>query len=149
MPFLLIVIGLLMVLTAIQDTHKQLGAQLVKDFTGPRSFLVWVLAIMAVGALGYLDSWRTFSRYFLALILIAMVLANRGFFQRFMEQVRDPGWTVPAGSPDARGGSPLSFSTLFGSSGSPFAMPSVSITPGSPVDFLRRMFTAPFNPSGN
>lgn len=86
MPFLLIAVGLVLIVTGVRDTHAQLGAQLTKDFTGQQNFTVWILAIGSVGALGYIENLRTFSHYFLALIIIAMVLSNRGFFQKFTEQ---------------------------------------------------------------
>jgi len=86
MPFLLTAIGLILIVTGVRDTHMQLAAQLQKDFSGQQNFGTWVLALGAVGSLGYINELRTFSHYFLALVLIAMVLSNRGFFQKFSEQ---------------------------------------------------------------
>lgn len=86
MPFLLVAIGLVLIVTGVRDTYAQLAAQLQKDFTGQQNFTVWILAIGAVGALGYINSLRTFSHYFLALIIISMVISNKGFFQRFSQQ---------------------------------------------------------------
>jgi hypothetical protein len=42
-----------------------------------------VVALAAVGALGYINDLKSFSHYFMALILISMVLANKGVFQNF------------------------------------------------------------------
>lgn len=86
MPFALVGIGLILIVTGMRDTHAQLGRQLVADFTGQQNFSVWVLAIGSVGALGYVAELKTFSRYFLALILISMMLSQKGFFQSFMTQ---------------------------------------------------------------
>jgi hypothetical protein len=84
MPFALVVIGLLMIVTGINNTYAQFGAQLQKD----SSFLPWALALFVVGALGYINDLRTFSHYFMALILISIVLANKGFFQNLQAAIK-------------------------------------------------------------
>jgi hypothetical protein len=103
MPFALVLIGLVMIVSAAKDTHRAFGAQLLKDFTGPGNFLYWIAAIGAVGALGYIEQLRVFSRYFMALILVAMLLANKGFFGQLQEALakgpvapeRGPGIVLP------------------------------------------------------
>lgn len=81
MPFALVIIGLLMIITGINNTYAQFGAQLQTDFGGSKGFLVWALALAAVGALGYIENLRTFSHYFMALILLSFILSNKGVFQ--------------------------------------------------------------------
>lgn len=83
MPFALVVIGLLMIITGINNTYSQFGSQLQSDFSGSKSFIVWILALGSVGALGYVKDLRQFSHYFMALILISMILSNKGVFQNF------------------------------------------------------------------
>jgi hypothetical protein len=88
MPFALVFIGLLMIVSGAKNTYKEFGAQLVTDFTGDQNFLWWVVALGGVGALGYYAPLRGFSRAFIALILIAMMLAQQrgtsgGFFAMF------------------------------------------------------------------
>ncbi|MEB2519810.1 hypothetical protein SOP85_31015, partial [Pseudomonas sp. YuFO20] len=83
MPFALVIIGLLMIITGINNTYSQFGSQLQQDFTGSKSFVVWILALGSVGALGYIKDLRQFSHYFMALILISMILSNKGVFQNF------------------------------------------------------------------
>lgn len=85
MPFALILIGLLLVITGAKGTQGALVNELREDFTGAGNFTYWVLALGSIGALGYVDSLRTFSRWFMALIIIAMVLSNQGFFQKLTE----------------------------------------------------------------
>jgi len=77
MPFALVTLGLLMIVTGARDTYKQFGEQVTSDFTGSGGFLYWVAAIGAVGALGYVPSLRTFSRVFMGLIIIALVLNKK------------------------------------------------------------------------
>lgn len=74
-----------MVITGVKGTHAALGAQLQKDFTGDRNFVYWLLAIGVVGSLGYVESMKTFSRLFLLLIVVAMILKNGGFAEKLMQ----------------------------------------------------------------
>lgn len=76
MPFALMVVGLLLVVTSARDTHAQLFDQVKADLTGAQNFLVWALAIGLIGALGYIQKLRGFSHAFLALVLLAMFLSN-------------------------------------------------------------------------
>lgn len=85
MPFALVFLGLLMIVTGAQDTYAAFGNQVQQDFTGEKNFTTWLLAIGGIGALGYIDQLRFFSRMFLVLIIIAMVLANGGFFDKFQQ----------------------------------------------------------------
>ncbi len=97
MQFALVFIGLLMVVTGVRNTHAALAAQLRSDFTGPGNFLYWVAAIGVVGSIGYAQTFRSFANMFLALIIIAMVLANKGFFAQFKSALD----TGPTASPTA------------------------------------------------
>ncbi len=47
------------------------------DFSGPNNFLYWMVAIIAIGSLGYVKELRTLSHYFLALILLAILLTRK------------------------------------------------------------------------
>ena len=87
MPFALVFIGLILVVTGVKNTHKQLGAQIISDFTGPNNFFYWFAAIGAVGALGASETFRPLSRAFMALIIIAMVIRNGGFFDQLMKAI--------------------------------------------------------------
>lgn len=83
MAFALVAIGLILIITGFKDTYAQLGAQLKTDFTGAHSFAAWILAIGAVGALGYVRQLQTFSTLFMTLIIVGLVLSQQGFFQKF------------------------------------------------------------------
>lgn len=99
MAFALVFIGLVLIVTGANNTYAQLGGQLKTDFTGSKSFVLFVVAIGAVGALGYMNDFRKFSHYFMALILLSLVLSNKGFFQNFEAALANP--TAP--SPSASG----------------------------------------------
>ncbi len=99
MPYGLVIIGLLMIITGINNTYSQFASQLQSDFTGSKSFIVWIIALGSVGALGYIKDLRTFSHYFMALILVSMVLANKGVFAQFQSAVAS-GPKAPTANPD-------------------------------------------------
>lgn len=107
MPFALVAIGLLMILTGINNTYAQFGSQVQKDFSGSKSFIVWIIALGAVGALGYIRDLRQFSHYFMALILISLVLSNKGFFANFTKAIA-AGPVAPAANADSGTGASAS-----------------------------------------
>ena len=97
MAFVLVVVGLLMIVTGARGTYAQFGSQVASDFTGDHNFIYWAAAIGSVGALGYVDTFRTFSRYFMALILLVLILANGGFFNKLTAAIKQ-GPVAPQGS---------------------------------------------------
>lgn len=125
MPFALLLIGLLMVVTGFQDTYVAFGQQIQKDFTGSGNFTYWLLAIFLVGALGYVQGLENFSRAFMVLIIVAIFLnkGNSSFFSNFSSALSsgttssvDAVGQPLAGSGAASGGSSASSSTgLLGS----------------------------------
>jgi hypothetical protein len=76
MPFVLIFVGLVLVIAAIEGTEQALGAQLKKDFSGQGSFLLWAAAIVAVGSIGYVPELKKFSDTFLVLLLVSLLFSN-------------------------------------------------------------------------
>lgn len=100
MPFALILIGLALVISAIRGTHGDLAKLLKNTFTGEGNFLIWIIVIGVLGLIGYNQKGQTFSRYAMALVLLAMVLANGGVFEKFMSAISDmqDGGTSGAGS---------------------------------------------------
>ena len=87
MPIALLIIGLVMVIAAVRGTQGTLAGLLKGDFTGTSNFLYWLVAILAIGSIGYVKRLKTFSDTFLGLILIAMLLANKGFFAQFTQAI--------------------------------------------------------------
>jgi hypothetical protein len=94
--FVLVISGILMIVTGAKGTYAAFGSQLAGDFTGDHNFTYWLAAIGGVGAVGYVPSLQTASRYFMALIIISMVLANKGFFAKFTAALK-AGPVAPAG----------------------------------------------------
>lgn len=90
MPFALILIAAIFIVTGFKGTTSQFLTNFASDIQG---FVIWVVAIGVIGAIGYVPGLKKVSDGFLALILLAMFLSNKGFFANFNQQIRNP---VPA-----------------------------------------------------
>jgi hypothetical protein len=73
MPFVLVIIGAIIIVAAIRNTQGNLASALEQDVP---NYLLWALAIVAVGGLGYVPGMRQISRWLLALVLVVLVLRN-------------------------------------------------------------------------
>lgn len=87
MPFALIIAGLVLLVAGVRGTYPQLLATVKGDFTGPNNFIYWTIAILVVGCAGYIPAIRPLSRSFLVLIIIGLILSNRGFFNKFQSAI--------------------------------------------------------------
>src|ERR1700743_3874874 len=96
MPLALIAIGVLLLVSAIRGTHKQLGDQLQQDFTGSGNFIYWMIALAVVGAIGYIPQFDKFSKAFLGLILLSLFLSNKGFFANFNSAITSGSASEPS-----------------------------------------------------
>lgn len=83
MPLLLIGTGLVLVLTGLNGDAPALYELLASDFSGPGSFIYWLLAMLVLGALGYIKGLENLSKLFLILVIIVLFLDNGGFFTQF------------------------------------------------------------------
>lgn len=89
MPIFFLVVGVLLVVVGINN--KLTGADgltglLREDFTPSgniASFQVWALAIVMVGALGYVQALKPLANALLVLVVIALLLSNKGFATKF------------------------------------------------------------------
>lgn len=86
----IIVIGLALLMVGIRGKVEEFHALLADDF-GPNSgsnFIGWIMALLFIAAIGAYRPLRPISDGFLALIVIAILLSNQGFFARLEEQIR-------------------------------------------------------------
>jgi hypothetical protein len=94
MPFVLLIAGALAIASAIKGTYAQLGQQIITDMKGSAGspgYLYWVSAIIMIGALGYYAPLQKFSRAFMVLIIIGMVLATKGgVFSKLTDALKNP-----------------------------------------------------------
>jgi hypothetical protein len=92
----LIIVGILLIDVGLKGTERSLGQQLTNDLMGQQGFIGWVAAFGAIGALGYIPVLEKPSRYFIALLLIVIVLRNGGAFQNFKQALQDAASQGPA-----------------------------------------------------
>lgn len=99
MPFVVILIGAVLLIVAFRNTHGDLATALETDVPG---YFKWASAIAGVGALGYVPGFRTGSRYLLALVIVVLVLNNyRQIIAGFTAIQRPPVASTAAPSPAA------------------------------------------------
>lgn len=136
MPFALVVIGLLLIVTGARDTHKQFGELLVKDFTGPNNFTYWLVSFGVIGALGYNETLKPFSRAFMFLIITGMIIRNGGFFDKFSQALKAGPANVSA--PTAQAGAqtgavtPNSAISALNKAGQSIGLPTLPALPSFP-----------------
>lgn len=87
MPFVLIAIGAMLAVAGVRGTQAELFDLLKGDFTGTPNYISWMVAIMVIGALGYINAIRPISNAFLVLVILVLFISNRGFFAQFNQQL--------------------------------------------------------------
>jgi hypothetical protein len=95
MPFALLIFGIVLVVAAVRNTQDDLFGLVKGDMTGPKNFLYWFIALLFIGVLGYVPDLKKFSNTFLVLVIIVILLSNKGFFVKFQQQI---GGTVSGGT---------------------------------------------------
>jgi hypothetical protein len=85
MPFLFLIAGFVMTVSAVRGTQDDLIKLLKDDFTGSNNFLFWIVSILLIGALGYIGPLRPLSRAFLVLVIVVLFLKNGGVFTQFVQ----------------------------------------------------------------
>ena len=88
MPFVLIVIGVILLITAIHGTSGKLGSMLSSDIFGAKGFVYWFLAIFIIGAIGYYRPLKPVSNLFLVLVVLILFISEGGFFQKFTQAIQ-------------------------------------------------------------
>lgn len=90
MAFALLIIGTILIVATVRNTQDSLIAQVAKDFTGPSNFIYWIVAILIIGAVGYVEKLKPLSDGFLILVLLVLFLkkgnpqgVGGGFFTQF------------------------------------------------------------------
>jgi hypothetical protein len=107
MPILFIGSGLVLLITGVKGDPAKLWELIQGEFSGPcnqqqcSNFAYWMLSILVLGALGYIDSLTKLSRLFVVLVVLVLLLDNRGFFaqlQGFVNSSQNPKPTGAGGS---------------------------------------------------
>lgn len=88
MPIFLIIVGLLLLFAGVNDklgTLRQLISEDFKPSNGSPGFAVWVVVIFVLGAVGNIKELKPLSNAFLVLVILGMILSNKGFVAKFTE----------------------------------------------------------------
>ena len=97
MPYALIAIGVIMMVTGVQNTYSAMASQLQTDGV---AFLKWMIAFGVIGGVGYVQDLQNLSRMFMTLMIIAVLLSNSktglGFFGNLQNAIN--AGPVPPGS---------------------------------------------------
>lgn len=84
MPILFGLFGLILIVAGVRGRVAQGDPSLVSlvkdDFTGNDPFWKWMLAILLIGAIGYIPNLRPISRAFMTLVIVVFALSNKGLF---------------------------------------------------------------------
>lgn len=83
MPFAIVTIGIILLITGFNGNEAKLFARVKGDLTGQKSFIWWFLAIAVIGGIGYVPTLKPVSTAMLALIIIVLFVSNNGVFQQF------------------------------------------------------------------
>lgn len=105
MPFVLIIAGVVLIISAVRNTQQHLFYLLALDFTGPHNFIFWFVSILIIGALGYIPKAKPLSDGFLILVILVLFLKKgTGFFDQFQRQIGLTTTTRPQVSTTSTGG---------------------------------------------
>lgn len=74
MPFALLLVGLLLLISGVRNTQDTLFSTVKGDFTGQNNFIYWFVAILIIGSVGYIPKLKPISTGFLALVIVVLFL---------------------------------------------------------------------------
>ena len=112
MQFVALIIGAIIIVAAIRNTHVQLFGALCADFP---AFMAWAAAILAVGALGWVPGIKPVSRGLLALVIVVLIMNNyQAIIAGFSQSVSS---SADAGAGEAGDGDGGGLGSMLGSIG--------------------------------
>lgn len=92
MPLVFMFIGILLIVAAINNKLPQLKGLVAEDFSPSDNsvgFHIWILALFVAGALGYVKEFKPVANAFLTLIVLSLILSNKGFFAQFQDAINE------------------------------------------------------------
>jgi hypothetical protein len=119
MAFALLIIGVILVAAGVRNTQTQLFTLLQGDFTGDSNFIFWFVAILIIGAVGYVKALKPISTGFLVLLIMVLFLtkgnpgsSSGGFFAKFLQGIGSTQSATAATNTPTSGASPLPLTNL-------------------------------------
>jgi hypothetical protein len=95
MPLLALIVGTVLLISALRNTQGQLASALAQDVP---QYFVWAAAIAGCGAIGFIPGLKTASRAFVALILVVIILRN---YQAVVSGITNAAHGAPASTAPA------------------------------------------------
>ncbi len=114
MPLALIAVSLLLIVSAVKGTERELGTQIASEFSGSGNFLQWLGAIAVLGGLGVVPGLREPTRWLIALVLVVMFLSHSGVVAQAFAAVRTAQPAAPIAPPPETPAAPASSSSSSG-----------------------------------
>lgn len=97
MPLFFGIAGIILIIAGVRgrinDGNPSLMSLLKGDFAGTNPFWKWMLAILLIGAIGYIPNLRPISRAFMALVIIVFLLSNKGVFTNLQNTFKNTSTT--------------------------------------------------------
>src|SRR3954454_18349239 len=88
MALALLFAGAVLLIAAVRNRQGDLFGLVQSDLTGSENFFQWALAIVVIGAIGYIPKLKSFSVALLALVLVSIFLRKgKGFFSQLATAV--------------------------------------------------------------
>jgi hypothetical protein len=128
MPLVFLIVGVLFIVLARNNTHHDFEQLLKSEFTGSQSFLVWASAIVILGLIGFFKPVRPITDALIGLIILVLIIHNSGAFAQFNSAIRSPIAPVGQAAP------PQQAAASSGAIGTGFGQPVIApnTTPGIP-----------------
>jgi hypothetical protein len=101
MPFILLLFGAVLAISAYRGTTEELFDLLKGDFTGESNFFYWIVSIAGIGLIGYIPRMEGVSRLFFVLLFVVMFVSNRGIFDQFTNAIQTASSEPEDAKPDA------------------------------------------------
>jgi hypothetical protein len=80
MPFVFGIVGVTLLVAGVRGQSSNLFALVKSDFSGQPNYFEWMIAIFAVGAIGYIKELSTISRMFMFLVAAGLLYQNTQVF---------------------------------------------------------------------
>lgn len=119
MPFALLIIGLVVLVAGARGQSSNLLQLVDEDFLSEGGYIPWAISILGIGAVGYIPKMKPISDAFILLVIIVLILANKGFFANFQTAIASfgSGSDTLAGSTQTSSSSGTTSTAATGSSG--------------------------------
>lgn len=76
MPVVFLLLGLILIASAVRNTQGELGSLWQQQFTGEGSFTSWLIVFVMLAALGSIKAFEPLAKAMMVLVLLVLILVN-------------------------------------------------------------------------